>query len=50
MRKIYKEGLKRKIILRPLGNVIYLFLPLSIKKKELEFILGEAWQTINASR
>ncbi len=36
---IYKAGLKRSIILRPLGDVIYLFPPLSIKKSELEYVL-----------
>ncbi|MCQ9207161.1 MAG: adenosylmethionine--8-amino-7-oxononanoate transaminase [Omnitrophica bacterium] len=39
--KIYKEGLKRNIILRPLGNVIYLYLPLCIKEYELKFILAQ---------
>ena len=39
--KIYKEGLKRNIILRPLGNVIYLYLPLCVKKSELKFILAQ---------
>jgi adenosylmethionine-8-amino-7-oxononanoate aminotransferase len=41
--KIYKEGLKRNIILRPLGDVIYLFPPLCIKRKELEDILKRAY-------
>ena len=39
--KIYREGLKRKLILRPLGNIIYLYLPLCVKKPELEFITRE---------
>jgi adenosylmethionine-8-amino-7-oxononanoate aminotransferase len=37
--KIYKEGLNRHLILRPLGNVIYLFLPLSVKRQELEYVI-----------
>ena len=37
--KVYKEGLARNLILRPLGNIIYLFLPLCVKKDELEDIL-----------
>jgi len=44
--KIYKEGLKRRLILRPLGNVIYLYLPLCIKKTEMAYILEEAFKTI----
>jgi len=37
--KIYLEGLKNNVILRPLGNVIYFYLPLTIKKKEIDDIL-----------
>ena len=37
--RIYKKGLTKSLLLRPLGNVIYLFLPLCTKAKELEFIL-----------
>ena len=33
---IYREGLKRNLILRPLGHIIYLFLPLCVKKRELD--------------
>lgn len=40
--KIYKLGLKEGLILRPLGNIIYFFLPLSINKKELKIILDKA--------
>lgn len=40
--KIYKEGLKNNLILRPLGNIIYLFLPLCIKKEELKDICKRA--------
>ncbi|MEE9500323.1 MAG: adenosylmethionine--8-amino-7-oxononanoate transaminase [Candidatus Omnitrophota bacterium] len=45
---IYEEGLKRRLILRPLGNIIYLNLPLCISKTELEFILEETFQIIKA--
>lgn len=38
--QVYREGLKRSIILRPLGDVIYLFQPLCIKPEELEYCLG----------
>ncbi len=36
---IYKEGLKRKLILRPLGDIIYLFLPMCVRKNEIEYII-----------
>ncbi len=36
---IYKEGLKRNLVLRPLGNVLYLFLPLCVKKQVLDSLL-----------
>jgi adenosylmethionine-8-amino-7-oxononanoate aminotransferase len=45
--KIYKEGLQEHIILRPLGNVIYLFLPLCIQERELNFILNKAFKIIS---
>ena len=44
--KVYKEGLKRRLILRPLGNIIYLYLPLCIKKSELYIILGETYKIV----
>ena len=36
--EIYKRALKENLILRPLGDVIYFFLPLCAKKEELEDI------------
>jgi adenosylmethionine-8-amino-7-oxononanoate aminotransferase len=44
--KIYQRSLKENIVLRPLGDVIYLFLPLCIKKRELEDILRRARKVI----
>ncbi len=44
--KIYSNGLTNNIILRPLGNIIYLYLPLCIKKKELITILRESYKAI----
>lgn len=44
--KVYKEGLKRKLILRPLGNVIYLYLPLCVKESELDYIVNETFKII----
>ena len=47
--KIYKEGLRRGLILRPLGNITYLFLPLSVEERELNYILENTYQTIKAA-
>jgi adenosylmethionine-8-amino-7-oxononanoate aminotransferase len=44
--EIYKKALARGLLLRPLGNVIYLFLPLCIKQKELETILDRCYEII----
>lgn len=46
--EIYKQGLKRNLILRPLGNIIYLLLPLCVRKKELEHILGSAYSIVES--
>jgi len=48
--KIYQEGLKHNLILRPLGNVIYFFLPLSTTARDLNAIFANlhkvmAWFT-----
>lgn len=45
---IYKEGLKRNLILRPLGNIVYLFLPLCVKKHEVKYILDTTYQIISS--
>jgi len=44
--KIFQKGLKENLILRPLGNVIYLFLPLSITKTQLNDILKRTLKVI----
>ena len=46
---IYKEGLKKRLILRPLGNITYLFLPLSVGKKELSYILDNTYHIVKAA-
>ncbi|MDO8663093.1 MAG: adenosylmethionine--8-amino-7-oxononanoate transaminase [Candidatus Omnitrophota bacterium] len=46
--KAYQLGLKRQLILRPLGNVIYLFLPLCITKRDLEEILNRVYLVVKA--
>ena len=37
--EIFKKGLKRNLLLRPLGNISYLFLPLCVTKRQLKYIL-----------
>jgi len=44
---IYKEGLKKGLILRPLGDIIYLFLPLSVTVDQIEDILGRSFEVIS---
>lgn len=44
--EVYKMGLKKGLILRPLGDVIYLFLPLCVKKVELLDILDRTYSVL----
>lgn len=44
--KIYKEGLKQKLLLRPLGSIIYFCLPLCIKKGEITTILEKTYKIL----
>ena len=44
--EIYKKGLKKNLILRPLGDIIYLFLPLCVSAKELKDILDRTYSVI----
>ena len=37
--QVYKKGLTKNLLLRPLGNVVYLFLPLCVKEDELTYIM-----------
>jgi len=46
--KIYKAGLKRNLLLRPLGDVIYFFLPLSSKTEEVDDIFYRAADVIHS--
>jgi len=48
--RIYKQGLKKGLILRPLGNIIYLYLPLNIKEKTLCFILKQLYEILKNIR
>lgn len=38
---VYRKGLEHNVLLRPMGNVIYLYLPLSIGNDELEDVLDK---------
>lgn len=44
--KIYQRALKKNLLLRPLGNIVYFFLPLCIRKRELRDILNRAYSLI----
>lgn len=44
--RIYQELLKRKLILRPLGDVLYYFLPLCITEDELDYVMGESFKVL----
>lgn len=44
--KVYKSGLQKNLILRPLGDIIYFFLPLCISRAELEDIMDRAYEVI----
>ncbi len=45
--EVYKEGLKEKVILRPLGDILDLFLPLCEKDEELVDILDRTHSVIS---
>ncbi|MEK7849851.1 MAG: adenosylmethionine--8-amino-7-oxononanoate transaminase [Candidatus Omnitrophota bacterium] len=46
--EVYKRGLKKNLILRPLGDIIYFFLPLCVKESDLEDILDRAYSVIKS--
>ncbi len=45
--KVYKEGLKNNLIMRPLGDTVYFFLPLCVKASEVRDILKKAYRVIS---
>ena len=45
--QIYKKTLKRGVILRPLGDVIYFNPPLIIEKKEMDYAVNTAFECMN---
>jgi len=46
--EVYKKGLKENLILRPLGNIIYLFPPLCIKRDELKKVLTSSYSVVKS--
>jgi adenosylmethionine-8-amino-7-oxononanoate aminotransferase len=44
---IYLAALKEGLLLRPLGNVIYLWLPLSVTLEEIDEILARMWKVLS---
>lgn len=42
--QIYKKALKKGVILRPLGNVIYFNPPLIIEKSEMDYVIDVAYE------
>jgi adenosylmethionine-8-amino-7-oxononanoate aminotransferase len=46
IKDIYSKGLKNNVILRPMGNVIYLFLPLVTTSEELRDIISRTHASI----
>lgn len=44
---LYKKFLKRGIILRPLGNVMYLVPPYCITGEELDFVYQNIWEVLD---
>lgn len=46
--EVYKRGLKKNLILRPLGDIVYFFLPLCVKERELDDILDRAYSVIGS--
>jgi adenosylmethionine-8-amino-7-oxononanoate aminotransferase len=46
--QIFQKGLEKNLILRPLGDVMYLFLPLSTTKEELDDILSRTYEVVSS--
>ncbi|MHB8831905.1 MAG: aminotransferase class III-fold pyridoxal phosphate-dependent enzyme, partial [Desulfobacteria bacterium] len=47
-RDIRREGLRRGLFLRPMGNVVYLFLPQAVTREALDAILDRFGETLRA--
>ena len=46
--EVYKRGLKENLVLRPLGDVIYLFLPLCTRQSEIEDIFKKTYSVVKS--
>jgi adenosylmethionine-8-amino-7-oxononanoate aminotransferase len=46
--QIFLEGLKREVVLRPLGNVVYFIPPLVIEPDQIETMMNAADESITA--
>ena len=44
--QVYRYGLEREVLLRPLGNVIYFMPPYVINENEIEMMMGVAYEGI----
>ncbi|MFH1760076.1 MAG: adenosylmethionine--8-amino-7-oxononanoate transaminase [bacterium] len=47
--KIFESGLKEHLILRPLGSIIYLFLPLCTEKNEIRYIMDKTYRIVQSA-
>jgi adenosylmethionine-8-amino-7-oxononanoate aminotransferase len=47
---IYLAGLEQGLLLRPIGNVMYLWLPLSVTLAEIDEIAERTWQVLSDPR
>lgn len=45
--QIYKIAVKKGVLLRPLGNVIYFMPPYVVEEKDIRFMVKIACQSIN---
>ncbi len=45
--KLYQEFLARRILLRPLGNVLYFMPPHVIEEAEIDWVLSEIADVLN---
>jgi adenosylmethionine-8-amino-7-oxononanoate aminotransferase len=46
---IYLAGLEQGVLLRPMGNVIYLWLPLSTTMDQIDEICERVWRVLGNS-
>jgi len=45
--KVYRHGLERGVLLRPLGNVVYFMPPYVITPEEIDFMAKVAWEGVD---